>query len=78
MPMPDYPCGLRISFDQKILDKLKLKAPNHDDYLIFTAKARVTHCSTCDDAKGEPESRVELQIEKIKLVSDGDNDEDDE
>ena len=78
MAMPDYPCGLRICLTHKELAKLDLDADcEPGDYLMMAVMARVTSCSS-SDGPGGPECRTELQIEKIKLVDDGDNDEDDE
>ena len=75
--MPDYPYGLRICLTHKETEKLDLDNDCEvGDYLMMTVLARVTSCSSSEGPNGA-ECRTEMQIEKIKLVSDDDNDEDD-
>lgn len=68
---PDFPWGLRISFDHKDLAKLKLDCKDCDvgDEFHFVAMARVKSKSS-ESSEGGEHSRVELQIEKIKLIDD--------
>lgn len=76
---PTYPWGLRISLTDDDLKKLGLDAKcEHGDYLVFKCMARVTSCTESDGPDDEKCCRVELQIEKIKVLDDGDDDKDDE
>ena len=62
MERPDYPCGLRLSFDKAMLKKLHLdELPKVGDLLDLRAMMEVTHVS--DGPMGQC---IETQITLIK------------
>ena len=65
---PDYPWGLRISLTDKELDKLGLDAKDADcgDVIDMRAFACITSISY-DDRDGKKCCRVELQIQKLAI-----------
>ena len=67
---PDYPYGLRVCLTHRELAKMGLGA-NCDvgDHLMLMVDACVT-CVSQSDGPGGPESRVELQIEKMGEIGD--------
>jgi hypothetical protein len=67
---PDFPFGLRISLTEKELKKLGLdvKEADRGDELEIRALARVTCVS-----QNEGGDRVELQIERMAVESEGDD-----
>ena len=80
--VPQYPYGLRISLTQSEIEKLELDADDCEAgaYVHLKAFARVTNVSSDsmrDSRTGEVRnvSRVELQIEKIAVADDDEDDE---
>lgn len=66
--VPKYPWGLRISLDEKTLEKLGLdEDPEVGDYIDLRAFARVTSASRDQSANGKVSRRVELQIERLAV-----------
>lgn len=74
LPMPqkpDYPCGLRICLTDAELDKLGLDADcDNGDVIDLRALAVVTSVY-----KGENSRRVELQIQKLAVENEDEEDE---
>lgn len=70
---PDYPYGLRICLTHKELEKLGLEA-NCDigDVIDLRAFAVVTSVSSNKVDGGETECRVELQIQKLAIENEND------
>ena len=67
---PAYPWGLRICLTDKELEKLKLDKPeNIGDVIDIRAFATVTSISCNKNADGTDCCRVELQIEKMAVES---------
>lgn len=65
---PEYPWGLRISFDSGTLEKLGLEEdPDVGDYIDLRAFARVTCCSREQRGDGTFSRRIELQIEQLAV-----------
>jgi hypothetical protein len=74
---PDYPWGLRISLTKKELDKLGLSDnPDIGDLIDMRAFAVVTSVSKHDGEQGS-ECRVELQIQRMAVENEMDEDEKD-
>lgn len=80
MPVPiktDFPPGLCICLTHEQLEKLGLDHPdmseNEGPEIVFKARAKVTHFSGSAGAGGHS-CRTELQIQDMKIVSDGDAD----
>ena len=72
--VPDYPFGLRICLTQEDLDKLGLDADCEvGDLLDMRCFATVTSVSK-NEVNGKPSCRVELQIEKIAVENEMDED----
>ena len=67
---PDYPWGLRISLTEKELEKLELDAKDAEigDLIDLRAFAVVT-CISQDERDGKKCCRVELQIQKLAIES---------
>lgn len=73
---PRYPYGLRICLTHKELEKLGLKADCAiGDVIDLRAFATVTSCTMNQTTNGS-ECRVELQIEKLAIENEGDEDTD--
>ena len=70
---PQFPYGLRISMSEKDLERLKLsyEEANVGDYLEFRARACVTSASEHKIEAGGTCCRVELQIESMKILGEG-------
>ena len=66
----EYPYGLRIRLGNEELSKLGIKEmPAIDTEMKLTALVCVIGINQSDSANGEPYRSVELQIEKMSLVS---------
>ena len=74
---PEFPYGLRISLTQAEFDKLGLDPANAFVGAIFHGHfmARVTSCSSCENAEDGKTSRVEAQIEDLYIESEDEEDE---
>ena len=71
---PDFPYGLRVCLSEKELTKLGLGADcDVGDGIRLRAFGKVTSVSTNDYGKGT-ESRVEIQIERLAVEPDEDED----
>lgn len=70
---PTYPYGLMISLTEKELKKMKADVPEIGDYIDLRAFATVTSVSEYDNADGQT-CRIELQIEKIAIEDENDED----
>ena len=71
MAMPEYPCGTKICLTGPELDKLDLEEmPDVGDYIDMRIFATVTAVSD----SGNGNRRVELQIEKIAVENENDED----
>lgn len=66
----EYPYGLRIRLGNEELAKLNMpELPAIDSEFKLTALVCVVSVTQSDSANGEPYRSVELQIEKMSLVS---------
>lgn len=71
----DYPYGLRITLSDKELKKLGIPTPQVGDYMDMRAFCCVKSVSS--DSTGDGETcRVELQIEKIAVENEADEQDD--
>ena len=72
---PKFPWGLRISLTDKELKKLKLEdLPEIGDVIDLRAFACVTSVSSNKNEDGSACCRVELQIERLAVESEADED----
>jgi hypothetical protein len=70
---PDYPWGLKICLTHRELARLGLQADCEvGDYLDMRCFGRVTSVSTDDNEYSGQNCRVEIQIEKIAVESEDD------
>ena len=71
---PDFPYGLRICLNEKELKKIGLDADCVvGDGILLRAFGKVTSVSNHDHGNG-PESRVEIQIERLCVEPEDDDD----
>jgi hypothetical protein len=76
---PDYPWGLRISLTDREFAKLGIKPPKSTDEVIdIRALCAVRSVSTDKTADGKECCRVELQIEKLALENENDEEDGEE
>ena len=72
---PKYPYGLCITLDEKTLEKLGLDDdPEVGDVIDLRAFATVTCVSRNESAGGDLRRRIELQIEKLAVEDEADED----
>ena len=71
---PDFPYGLQLCLDEKQLKKVGLDADCEvGDVICLRALGRVTSVSNHDNGNG-PQSRVEIQIERLGVEPDSEDD----
>ena len=69
---PKYPYGLCITLDDGTLEKLGLsEAPKVGTEITFTAKATVSSVSSYEQAEGDSERSVGLQITDMDIAGGG-------
>ncbi len=72
---PDYPYGLRICLNEKDLKKLGIEPPkNIGDIIDMRCFGEVTSISCDKRADGEDCCRVEIQIQKMAVESEMEED----
>lgn len=64
---PAYPWGLRICLDDEALAKLGMQPPAIGAVVTFSARATVTGARLDQDAAGESESSIDLQITDMEI-----------
>ena len=65
-----YPWGLRLNFDKKEVDKLKiLQRIDAGAKVKIQAEAKVIEVRTTDSDKGRSRHNVEIQIQKIGITN---------
>lgn len=67
-PVPKYPYGLCLSLDDETIKKLGLPMPVIGAQMRIEAVATVTSLSANQDAKGEAENYVSLQITALDVA----------
>lgn len=67
---PSFPCELKISLTQRVLDMLKMDASDVEpgDMIHGHFMARATMCRS-EDMEGGPNCCIELQIEDLEIES---------
>lgn len=66
-----YPCGLCLSLDSDVLDKLGMtQPPKVGSTMTITARVKVTSARIYEDEGGEPEASSSWQITDMEVSQD--------
>lgn len=69
-----YPYGLNITLNDEVLTKLGFKGPvTVGTAITFTASAKICSTSQHEDAEGEPENSMSLQITAMEIGEEEDD-----
>lgn len=68
---PAYPYGLRIDLNDAVVDKLGIKElPKVGDTMLITARVKVVSASESEEADGDTNKCMGLQITDMELGAD--------